>query len=148
MSDVGIYSSLRDYLKTTLTEFNALLGLFLLDPKGTPDAGVFSSLFLVEFLLFLAASKDNRWFAALLHEFGNDSKDVPEDIGRTHREILWQIALLENVKYETEGGSAASADGSRHIESNASESINEADGAFYGPKIDISVSDAMKRNCV
>lgn len=23
--------------------------------------------------------------------------------------------------------------------------INEADGAFYGPKIDISVSDAMKR---
>ncbi|PWA98643.1 threonine-tRNA ligase, class IIa, TGS, Beta-grasp domain protein [Artemisia annua] len=24
--------------------------------------------------------------------------------------------------------------------------INEADGAFYGPKIDISVSDAMKRN--
>lgn len=23
--------------------------------------------------------------------------------------------------------------------------INEADGAFYGPKIDISVSDALKR---
>ena len=24
--------------------------------------------------------------------------------------------------------------------------VNEGDGAFYGPKIDISVSDAMKRN--
>nr|GEV63223.1 E3 ubiquitin-protein ligase UPL2-like [Tanacetum cinerariifolium] len=123
-------SSLRDYLKTPLTGFNALSGLFLLDPKATPDAGVFSSLFLVEFLLFLAASKDNRWVAALLHEFGNDSKDVLEDIGRTHREILWQIALLENAKFETEGGSAASADGSRHIESNASESEEQRFNSF------------------
>ncbi|GJW28728.1 E3 ubiquitin protein ligase UPL2-like protein [Tanacetum coccineum] len=123
-------SSLRDYLKTTLTGFNALSGLFLLDPKATPDAGVFSSLFLVEFLLFLAASKDNRWVAALLHEFGNDSKDVLEDIGRTHREILWQIALLEDAKFETEGGSAASADGSRHIESNASESEEQRFNSF------------------
>ncbi|KAI3685937.1 hypothetical protein L1987_79606 [Smallanthus sonchifolius] len=93
-------SSLREYLKSTLTGFDLLSGSFLLDPKSTPDATVLSSLFLVEFLLFLFSSKDNRWITALLQEFGNGSKDVLEDIGRIHREILWQIALLEDTKYE------------------------------------------------
>ncbi|CAI9266412.1 unnamed protein product [Lactuca saligna] len=119
-------SALRDYLKTTLTGFGVLSGSFLLDPKATPDAGVFPSLFLVEFLLFLAASKDNRWVTALLQEFGNDSKDVLEDIGRTHREILWQIALLEDAKFETDDDS----DRSRPSESNASESEEQRFNSF------------------
>ncbi|KAI3685801.1 hypothetical protein L6452_35059 [Arctium lappa] len=123
-------SALRDYLKTTLTGFSALSGSFLLDPRATPDAGVFPSLFLVEFLLFLAASKDNRWVTALLQEFGNDSKDVLEDIGRTHREILWQIALVEDAKFEIEDGSAGSVDGSRHLESNTSESEEQRFNSF------------------
>ncbi|KAJ9560583.1 hypothetical protein OSB04_005743 [Centaurea solstitialis] len=123
-------SALRDYLKTTLTGFSALSGSFLLDPRATPDAGVFPSLFLVEFLLFLAASKDNRWVTALLQEFGNDSKDVLEDIGRAHREILWQIALVEDAKFESEDGSAGSADGSRHVESNTSESEEQRFNSF------------------
>ncbi|KAI3491195.1 hypothetical protein L1887_44441 [Cichorium endivia] len=119
-------SSLRDYLKTTLTGFGLLSGSFLLDPKATPDAGVFPSLFLVEFLLFLAASKDNRWVTALLQEFGNDSKDVLEDIGRTHREILWQIALLEDAKFET----GDDTDRSRSSESNTSESEEQRFNSF------------------
>ncbi|XP_076899559.1 E3 ubiquitin-protein ligase UPL2-like [Bidens hawaiensis] len=111
-------SSLRDYLKSTLTGFDLLTGSFLLDPKSTPDAKVISSLFLVEFLLFLAASKDNRWIAGLLQEFGNGSKDVLEDIGRIHREILWQLALLEDAKFEkNEDVSDSSADVSRSSES-------------------------------
>ncbi|XP_024977054.1 E3 ubiquitin-protein ligase UPL2-like isoform X1 [Cynara cardunculus var. scolymus] len=110
-------SSLRDYLKTTLAAFSVLSGSFLLDPKFTPDTEVFPSLFLVEFLLFLAASKDNRWVTALLQEFGNGSKDVLEDIGRIHREILWQIALLEDAKFEIEDASAGTADESRLSES-------------------------------
>ncbi|XP_023746600.1 E3 ubiquitin-protein ligase UPL2 [Lactuca sativa] len=119
-------SALRDYLKTTLTGFGVLSGSFLLDPKATPDAGVFPSLFLVEFLLFLAASKDNRWVTALLQEFGNESKDVLEDIGRTHREILWQIALLEDAKFETDDDS----DRSRSSEPNASESEEQRFNSF------------------
>ncbi|KAJ0748742.1 putative HECT domain, UBA-like superfamily, armadillo-like helical, Ubiquitin-associated [Helianthus annuus] len=111
-------SSLRQHLKSTLTGFDLLSGSFLLDPKSTPDARVLSSLFLVEFLLFLAASKDNRWITALLQEFGNGSKDVLEDIGRIHREILWQIALLEDTKFEkNEDVSDGAADVSQPSES-------------------------------
>lgn len=102
-------SFLRDHLKKALTGFSVVSGSFLLDPKKKPDHGVFSSLFLVEFLLFLAASKENRWVSALLTEFGGDSKDVLEDIGRVHREILWQIALLEDAKVEKQEDGPVSA---------------------------------------
>ena len=81
-------SSLKEHLKKVSTGFDEVSGSFLLDPRIVPDSRVFSSLFLVEFLLFLAASKDNRWVTALLTEFGNGSKDVLADIGRVHREIL------------------------------------------------------------
>lgn len=94
-------SFLRDHLKKALTGFELVSGS-LLDPKMTADGAIFSSLFLVEFLLFIAASKDNRWITALLTEFGTGSKDVLEDIGCVHREVLWQIALLEDAKPETE----------------------------------------------
>ncbi|XVE95159.1 hypothetical protein REPUB_Repub02eG0072400 [Reevesia pubescens] len=105
-------SSLREHLKKALTGLGATSGSFLLDPRMMPDDGVFSPFFLVEFLLFLAASKDNRWVSALLAELGNGSKDVLEDIGHVHREILWQIALLEDAKLEMEddGASASSAE--------------------------------------
>ncbi|KAK4489970.1 hypothetical protein RD792_000624 [Penstemon davidsonii] len=93
-------SSLRDNVKQTLTRFSVVSGSFLLEPRTSPDRVVFSSLSLVEFLLFLAASKDSRWVSALLTEFGNGSKDVLEDIGRIHREVLWQIALLEDTKVD------------------------------------------------
>nr|GEY15942.1 E3 ubiquitin-protein ligase UPL2-like [Tanacetum cinerariifolium] len=103
----GIEALLKLLLRpsTTLVGFNVLLGSFLLDPKSTPDARVFPSLFLVEFLMFLAASKDNKWVTALLQEFRNGSKDVLEDIKRIHREILWQFALCVDAKSETEDSS-------------------------------------------
>lgn len=101
-------SSLRDHLKKALTGFDVVSGSYLLDPRMTPDGGVFSSLFLVEFLLFIAASKDNRWVTSLLTEFGNGSKDVLEDIGRVHREVLWQIALVEDAKLEMEDDGSGS----------------------------------------
>ncbi|CAL8997564.1 unnamed protein product [Prunus brigantina] len=101
-------SSLRDHLKKALSGFGAVSGSFLLEPRMALDGGIFSSLFLVEFLLFIAASKDNRWVTALLTEFGNGSKDVVEDIGRVHREVLWQIALLEDTKSEVVDDSAGS----------------------------------------
>ncbi|OIW14562.1 hypothetical protein TanjilG_14948 [Lupinus angustifolius] len=59
-------SSLREHLKRTLTGFGAASGPLLLDPRIITDSSIFSSLFSVEFLLFLAASKDNRWLNALL----------------------------------------------------------------------------------
>ncbi|XP_062098638.1 E3 ubiquitin-protein ligase UPL2-like [Humulus lupulus] len=101
-------SSLRDHLKKALTGFDVASGSFLLDPRMTQDGGIFSSLFLVEFLLFIAASKDNRWVTALLAEFGSGGKDVLEDIGSVHHEVLWQIALLEDAKPEIEDGGADS----------------------------------------
>lgn len=95
-------SALREHLKKALAGFTAFSGSFLLDPRMSLDEGVFSSLSLVEFLLFLAASKDNRWVTALLTEFANGSKDVLEDIGCVHREVMWQISLLEDAKLEME----------------------------------------------
>ncbi|CAI9116114.1 OLC1v1017183C2 [Oldenlandia corymbosa var. corymbosa] len=109
-------SSLKDNLKKALAGFADVSGSFLLDPKVIPDNGLFSSLFIIEFLLFLAASKDNRWVTALLTEFGNESKSVLEDIGRIHREVLWQIALLEDTKLEVEDDVAGSADESQQTE--------------------------------
>ncbi|XP_020547513.1 E3 ubiquitin-protein ligase UPL2 isoform X2 [Sesamum indicum] len=105
----AICSSLRTHLRETLTGISGMSGSFLLDPRASPDPHIFSSLSLVEFLLFLAASKDSRWVTAMLTEFGNGNKDVLEDIGRIHREVLWQIALLEDTKAEAEDGSNGSA---------------------------------------
>ncbi|XP_031279241.1 E3 ubiquitin-protein ligase UPL2-like isoform X1 [Pistacia vera] len=123
-------SSLRDHLKKVLAGFGAVSGSFLLDPRMVPDASVFSSLFLVEFLLFLAASKDNRWVTALLTEFANDSKDVLVDIGRVHREILWQIALLEDAKLEVEDDGASSVAESQQSELNANDSEEQRFNSF------------------
>ncbi|CAL5383970.1 unnamed protein product [Camellia sinensis] len=109
-------SSLKDHLKKALNGFSVAPGSFLLDPRITPNSEIFSDLFLVEFLLFLAASKDNRWVTALLTEFGNESKDVLEDIGHVQREILWQIALLEDAKLEMEDDGAGSSAESRQSE--------------------------------
>ncbi|XP_043712175.1 E3 ubiquitin-protein ligase UPL1-like isoform X2 [Telopea speciosissima] len=106
-------SSLRDHMKKALDGFSSVTGSFLLDPRMTPDKGIFPSLFVVEFLLFLAASKDNRWVTALLTEFGNGSKEVLEDIGRMHREVLWQIALLENAKLDLEDKGSGSCSSSK-----------------------------------
>ncbi|RZR70494.1 hypothetical protein BHM03_00000310 [Ensete ventricosum] len=101
-------SSLRGHLMKALKEFSSVSGSLLQDTKSVQDNGIFSSLFVVEFLLFLAASKDNRWMSALLTEFGDSSKDVLEDIGRVHREVLWQIALLEDSKVERDYDSSSS----------------------------------------
>jgi E3 ubiquitin-protein ligase HUWE1 len=50
------------------------------------------------FIFLVDATRENRWLAALMAEFGNDSKDVLLDIGMIHREILWQVALIEDSK--------------------------------------------------
>ncbi|XP_059637615.1 E3 ubiquitin-protein ligase UPL2-like [Cornus florida] len=124
-------SSLRDHLKKALTGFSVVPGSLLLDPRMTPDGGIFSSLFLVEFLLFLAASKDNRWVTALLTEFGNGSKDVLEDIGRVHREVLWLIAVLEDAKVEMEDDGAGSAAAeSQQTELNTNETEEQRFNSF------------------
>ncbi|KAL1349596.1 hypothetical protein HN51_026113 [Arachis hypogaea] len=122
-------SSLREHMKKALAGFGAASEPLLLDPRITPDNGIFSSLFLVEFLLFLAASKDNRWVTALLTEFGNGSKDVLEDIGHVHREVLWQIALLENTKTETEEDGSCSS-GSQQTEADANETEEQRFNSF------------------
>ncbi|KAK8692361.1 hypothetical protein V6N13_075826 [Hibiscus sabdariffa] len=118
-------SSLRQHLKKALTGFGAASGSFLLDPRVMPDDGVFSPLFLVEFLLFLAASKDNRWVSALLAELGHGSKDVLEDIGRVHREILWQISLLEDTKVEIEDDGASTSSVEPELQRDSSANNNE-----------------------
>ncbi|CAA0843325.1 E3 ubiquitin-protein ligase UPL1 [Striga hermonthica] len=105
----AICSSLRDLLKETLSRFSVVSGSFLLDPKSSPDPVLFSSLSLIEFALFLAASKDTRWVNALLTEFGNGENGVLVDISHIHREVLWQIALLEDAKAGTEDESTVNA---------------------------------------
>ncbi|KAL9666925.1 hypothetical protein QQ045_001269 [Rhodiola kirilowii] len=101
-------SALKDQLKKASNRLHSMSGSFLLDPLATSDE-VFTSLFIVEFLLFLAASKDSRWVNALLAEFGGDSKDVLVDIGQLQREMLWQISLLEDAKVGAEENDTASA---------------------------------------
>ncbi|XP_043711874.1 E3 ubiquitin-protein ligase UPL2-like [Telopea speciosissima] len=125
-------SSLRDRLKKTLDGFNSVTGSFLLDPRITPDKGIFSSLFVVEFLLFLAASKDNRWVTALLAEFGNGSEDVLEDIGRVHRELLWQISLLEDAKLDVgdKGSSSGPSSDPQKSDSNAGDTEEQRFNSF------------------
>ncbi|KAM6543817.1 hypothetical protein CsatB_008264 [Cannabis sativa] len=122
-------SSLRDHLKKALIGFDVASGS-LLDPRMTQDGGIFSSLFLVEFLLFIAASKDNRWVTALLAEFGSGGKDVLEDIGSVHREILWQIALLEDAKPEMEDEGANSSTESQQSELTTYESEEQRFNSF------------------
>ncbi|XP_075511798.1 LOW QUALITY PROTEIN: E3 ubiquitin-protein ligase UPL2-like [Primulina tabacum] len=109
-------ASLHDHLKNTLSGFSVVSGSFLLDPSANPDSVVFSSLSIVEFLLFLAASKDSRWVTALLTEFGTGNKDVLEDIGCVHREVLWQIAMLEDTKVQAEEDFTGRIDASRQPE--------------------------------
>ncbi|RWW90544.1 hypothetical protein BHE74_00000378 [Ensete ventricosum] len=99
--------SLREHLKKALNGFSSVSGLSLQDTKFMQDSEIFSSLFVVEFLLFLASSKDNRWMSALLTEFGDSSRDVLEDIGCVHREVLWQIAFLEDSKIERDYDSSS-----------------------------------------
>ncbi|MQL76681.1 hypothetical protein Taro_009068 [Colocasia esculenta] len=111
-------SSLREHLAKALSGLSSASESSLLSPLSASDSSTFSPLFVVEFLLFLAASKDNRWISALLTEFGNGSRDVLENIGRLHREILWQIALLEDAKVGADIESSAStseSQGSRAV---------------------------------
>ncbi|KAK9112899.1 hypothetical protein Scep_020418 [Stephania cephalantha] len=123
-------SSLREHLKKALSGLSSASGSFLLAPRTVPDKGIFSPLFIIEFLLFLAASKDNRWVTALLAEFGNGSKDVLEDIGRVHREVLWQIALLEDSKLEIEDARSGSTSESQNSEENSSEAEDQRFNSF------------------
>ncbi|KAF8377410.1 hypothetical protein HHK36_030787 [Tetracentron sinense] len=123
-------SSLRDHLKKALTGFSSVSGSFLLASRMTPESGILSPLFIVEFLLFLAASKDNRWVTALLTEFGNGSKDVLEDIGRIHREVLWQIALLEDAKLEKEDANSGSTTETQKSYMNTNETDEQRFNSF------------------
>ncbi|KAF7064261.1 hypothetical protein CFC21_070622 [Triticum aestivum] len=95
-------SSLKEHLKNALQELDTV---FRSCEVTKLEKGAIPSLFIVEFLLFLAASKDNRWMNALLSEFGDVSRDVLEDIGRVHREVLWQISLFDEKKIEPEASS-------------------------------------------
>ncbi|KAL6012653.1 hypothetical protein ACLOJK_003142 [Asimina triloba] len=118
---VAFCSSLREHLKKALNGFGLASGKFLLAPNMKPDSNIFSSLFVVEFLLFLGASKDTRWATALLTEFGNGSKDVLEGIGRVHREVLWQIALLDDSKLEIDEGGSGSGSEPQNLDPSTSD---------------------------
>lgn len=100
-------SSLKEHLKNALQELDTVASS---GEVAKLEKGAIPSLFVVEFLLFLAASKDNRWMNALLSEFGDSSRDVLEDIGRVHREVLWQISLFEEKKVEPETSSPLAND--------------------------------------
>ncbi|KAH9287706.1 hypothetical protein KI387_031823 [Taxus chinensis] len=90
---------LRGHLKATFEELNPAAGTNLLAAENGLNRKIFWCLFVLQFFVFLAdATRENRWLAALMAEFGNGSKDVLIDIGRIHREILLQIALFEDSK--------------------------------------------------
>ncbi|KAJ3671897.1 hypothetical protein LUZ60_007976 [Juncus effusus] len=111
-------SSLREHLTKALTELT-------LDPSSENNST--PSLFVVEFLLFLAASKDTRWINALLAEFAEAGKDVLENIGRAHREALWQLALLEDSKVLDADLEGSNSSGSERLglESDGSSSFRQ-----------------------
>ncbi|RLN00081.1 E3 ubiquitin-protein ligase UPL1-like isoform X2 [Panicum miliaceum] len=111
-------SSLREHLKSALEELNKVSSSIEMSKL---EKGVIPSLFVVEFLLFLAASKDNRWMNALLSEFGDASREVLEDIGRVHREVLCKIALFEENKIDSEASSSSSASEAQQPDSSASD---------------------------
>ncbi|KAJ1257365.1 hypothetical protein BS78_K086400 [Paspalum vaginatum] len=111
-------SSLSKHLKSALEEldkFSSSLETIKF------EKGVIPSLFVVEFLLFLAASKDNRWMNALISEFGDASREVLEDIGRVHREVLWKISLFEGNKIDSETSSSSSVSEAQQPDSSASD---------------------------
>lgn len=114
-------SSLRDHLKKALSGFSSTGGSFSLGSRAAPDSSIFCPLFIVEYILFLSALKENRWVTALLAEFGNGSKDVLEDIGRVHREVLWQIAVLDDAKLELEDDNCVSSGGAQRLDSSTNE---------------------------
>eukprot|EP00252_Welwitschia_mirabilis_P015868 TRINITY_DN35256_c0_g1_i1.p1 TRINITY_DN35256_c0_g1~~TRINITY_DN35256_c0_g1_i1.p1 ORF type:complete len:3600 (-),score=671.44 TRINITY_DN35256_c0_g1_i1:388-11187(-) len=90
---------LRDHVCCTLKNLEPVAASDLLASGKDPDSKVFWCLFVVHFFVFLAgATRENRWMTALITEFGNEYKDVLIDIGKIHRNILWQIALQENTK--------------------------------------------------
>ena len=63
------------------------------------ENGLNHKVFWCLFFVFLAdATRENRWLAALMVEFGNDSKDMLLDIEMIHREILWQVAFIQDSK--------------------------------------------------
>lgn len=111
-------SSLREHLKSALEELDKVS---ILAEMSKLEKGAIPSLFVVEFLLFLAASKDNRWMNALLSEFGDASKEVLEDIGRVHREVLYKISLFEENKIDSEASSSSSAYEAQQPDSSASD---------------------------
>ncbi|XP_051186843.1 E3 ubiquitin-protein ligase UPL1 isoform X2 [Lolium perenne] len=111
-------SSLKVHLKNALQELDTVSRSCEMIKL---EKGTIPSLFIVEFLLFLAASKDNRWINSLLSEFGDVSRDVMEDIGRVHREVLWQISVFEEKKVEPEA-SSPSANEAQQADSTVGES--------------------------
>lgn len=111
-------SSLREHLKSALEELDKVSSSVEMSKL---EKGAIPSLFVVEFLLFLAASKDNRWMNALLSEFGDASREVLEDIGRVHREVLYKISLFEENKIDSEASSSSLASEAQQPDSSASD---------------------------
>ncbi|KAL6623150.1 hypothetical protein ACP70R_033029 [Stipagrostis hirtigluma subsp. patula] len=111
-------SALKEHLKSALQELDKVCSSI---ETTKLEKGAIPSVFVVEFLLFLAASKDNRWMNALLSEFGDASREVLEDIGRVHREVLWLISLFEEKKTDSEASSSASASETEQLDPSASE---------------------------
>ncbi|KAL6530119.1 hypothetical protein OROMI_028764 [Orobanche minor] len=111
-------SFLRDNLQKAIAAFAGISGSSVLDSKVALAGDIFSSLFRIEFLLLMAeALEDKYWVTALLAEFGNGGS-VLEDVGRVHRELLWQVALLEDAKFKVEDDAIALAD-ELHINSHS-----------------------------
>ena len=92
----------------------------------TREGGIFSSLFLVEFLLFSCYVKRQPLGNCVVTELGNGRKDVLEDIGHVHQEVLWQISLLEDVKPEVENGGAVSSSESQQFELRTNETEEQS----------------------
>ncbi|AQK40066.1 E3 ubiquitin-protein ligase UPL1 [Zea mays] len=111
-------SSLKEHLKSALKELDKVSNSF---DMTKIEKGAIPSLFVVEFLLFLAASKDNRWMNALLSEFGDASREVLEDVGQVHREVLWKISLFEKNKIVAETSSSSSTSEAQQPDMSASD---------------------------
>ncbi|KAJ7557451.1 hypothetical protein O6H91_05G127400 [Diphasiastrum complanatum] len=91
---------LRDHLKLTLDILMPVSDKKLSDIENGLQNKVLRSLSAVECFLSLS-SVLVRSSAAMMAELSTEGADILNDIGKVHREVLWQISLIDHAKVES-----------------------------------------------
>lgn len=112
----AVCSFLKEHLSTTIEVLDSIEGTPLANLEPAKQTKVMRCLSSLEGILSLSNSL-LKGTTTVVSELGTGDADVLKDIGRVHREILWQISLScdskveqkQNVEVETENADAASS---------------------------------------